>query len=140
MLRLLQVAALLLAGCATLRLYPGEPRDSSRIACLRPAIMPARLILIDAVDDLALGWLQDRVELPPGEHTARVTVILRGRERQTQFTHSLRFRAEPGRNYIVYAEPDLYGPRTFILDDQMGSVVAEATSRARRGQRGPLEP
>jgi hypothetical protein len=123
-------AVLLLASCATLRTYPGARRDAPDVACLRPAVMPARLILIDAIDDQRLGWLQDRAEILPGEHTARVTVVLRGRDHQTQFTHSLRFRAEAGRDYIVYSETDLSGPRIFILDDRAGSVVAEAFAPA----------
>ena len=120
------VAAVLLSGCASLRAYPGSARDSSQIARLRPALMPSRLILLDAVDGQGLGWLHDRAELLPGEHVARVTVVLKGRQRELQFTHELRFTAEAGRDYLVYAEHDLHGPRSFILDDQAGSVVAEA--------------
>ena len=128
----LLAAVLLLAGCATLRTYPGAARGAAQVACLRPAVMPGRLILIDAVDSSALGWLDDRAEILPGEHSARVTVVLRGREGDAQFTHRLTFRAEPGRHYIVYAEPEGRGLRTFIFDDRAGSIVAEAfTPQAR---------
>ena len=120
------LAALLLASCATLRTYSGAPRDASQTARLRAAVMPSRLILLDAVDGSSLGWLQDRAELLPGAHTARVTAVLRGREHELQFTHELTFTAEPGRDYLVYAELDAYGPRTFILDDRSGRIVAEA--------------
>jgi hypothetical protein len=119
------LAACLLAGCATLRTYSGAPRDASQIARVLPAVMPSRLILLDAVDGSSLGWLQDRAELLPGTHTARVTAVLRGREQELQFTHELTFMAEPGRDYLVYAELDAYGPRTFILDDRSGRIVAE---------------
>jgi hypothetical protein len=136
----LLLAALLLASCATLRAYPGAPRGTAQTACLRPALMPARLILLDAVDGARLGWLHDRAELLPGEHVARVTVILRGRDRELEFTHELRFTAEAGRDYVVYAEPDAYGPRTFILDDQAGRIVAETTSCGDRRQGGLAPP
>jgi hypothetical protein len=124
-LRFLPIAACLLTSCATLRTYPGERRGASEVARLRPAVMPARLILIDTIDEHALGWLQDRAELLPGEHSARITIVLRGRDQQIQLTHSLRFRAEAGRDYVVYSETDLSGPRTFIVDDRSGDVVAE---------------
>ncbi len=126
------LAGLLLASCATLRAYPGAPRPASQVACLRPALMPSRLILLDTVDGSALGWLHDRAELLPGEHVARVTVLLKGRERELAFTHELRFTAQPGRDYLVYAEVDAYGPRTFILDDLAGSMVAEAVGAPER--------
>jgi hypothetical protein len=94
--------------------------------------MPSRLILLDTIDGSALGWRYDRAEILPGEHVARVTVLLKGRERELEFTHELRFTAQAGRNYLVYAEVDAYGPRTFILDDLAGSMVAEAVGAPER--------
>jgi hypothetical protein len=126
------LAAPLLAGCTTLHAYPGAPREASQVASLRPAVMPAQLILLDAVDGEALGWLQDRAELLPGAHTARVTAVLRGRERELEFTHELAFTAEAGREYLVYAELGPYGPRTFILDDRSGRIVAESVDAPAR--------
>lgn len=134
------VAGLLLAGCATLRVYPGPPRDASQIACLRPALLPSGLILLDAVDGAPLGWLQDRAELLPGTHTATVTVILRGRERELEFTHEIALTTEAGGDYLVYAELGAYGPRTFVLDDRSGSVVAESVDAPTRQRDRAVAP
>jgi len=118
----------LLAGCATLQAYEGPARKPSEVARLTPAILPMRQILIQAVDGMSLNALQDRVEMLPGPHIIEVAVTLQSQTRQAFFMHVLRFSAEAGRDYTLLAEVDVYGPRSFILDETSGLVVAEYIS------------
>ena len=127
------LVCLLLAACSTLQAYEGPARPDPQVARLSPAIMPMRQILIQSFDGQSLGPLHDRVEMLPGMHKLEAIVTLKSRKRQLYFVHTLQFFARPGREYVLYAEFDLYGPRTFIVDQQDGAVVAEEVTR-------PAEP
>jgi len=118
-------------GCATFQAYDGPRLPRSETARLSPAVMPSRQILLQAIDGRALGLIHEHIEMRPGPHEVVAIVQLWGKGRRVAFEHRLRFSASAGARYMLYAEYDLYGPRTFILDEGDGRTVAETVTRPR---------
>lgn len=122
-------AALLLAGCATFQAYEGPRLPRADVAILSPALLPRRQILLQAFDGRRLGLVHERIEMRPGPHEVVTIVQLWSQGRRVAFEHRLRFTAAAGGEYVLYAEYDLYGPRTFILDERSGREIAECVTR-----------
>ncbi len=126
----LALLACTLVGCSTLRAYDGPARTRAEVARLKPAILPRRQILIQSIDGLELNPLQDRVEMLPGSHVIEIAVTLQSQVEHAFFLHTLEFSAQAGRDYTLLAEVDLYGPRSFIIDEHNGHVVAEEVTHS----------
>jgi hypothetical protein len=119
------LAAGLGAGCGTLQAYDGPRRPASEVAQLAAAPLPGFRITLRAVDGKPLRWSQDRVELLPGTHSITGHVLISSWRRQLEFVHELSLTVERGHTYLLYAEIDAYGPRTFIVDQDRLEVVSE---------------
>ena len=128
-------------GCGTLDAYPGPKRAPSELASIRPAVLPDRHIMIDAVDERELGSLQDRARLLPGVREIVASVVIQPRPQRLDGRplkatravigqHRLRFEAKAGHSYVVCADYYLYGPRIWIEDEtDAGRIVAQAVTR-----------
>jgi hypothetical protein len=124
-LALLASLALLATGCSGLQTYPGAKRPRAELARLEPSLqMPGTQILIESVDGVRLGWLNDHALVLPGPHVASVSLVLRGGiGEQRQYRADLRFEAEAGQRYVVLGELYEAGPRLWIADDELRTVA-----------------
>jgi hypothetical protein len=123
----------LTTGCATLRAYDGPRRPPAEIATLGAAPLPGFQISLRAIDSKPLRWSQDRIELLPGTYEITAHVLVSNWRKQLEFVHELTLTVEAGHAYLMYAEIDAYGPRTFVVDQDRLDIVAE--------QKGPpVEP
>jgi hypothetical protein len=129
---------LLLAGCATLRTYPGDPLDPTHVARILPVHTSYLQILIEEVDGRRLNLLQDRAEVLPGRHELVVTALVDSQGRRTSGTHRLEFTAEEGCEYRVCGDWYLYGARIWIEESDSGRRVAVAETRPPRGILPPV--
>jgi len=138
--RLLSLCAVLvlLAGCTTLRTYPGEQLDPARVARILPVHTSHLQILIEEVDGSRLSLIQDRAEVLPGRHVLVATALIDSQGRRASGTHRLEFIAEAGREYRVCGDWYLYGARIWIEESGSGRQVALAETRPRRGSLPPV--
>ncbi len=124
---LLSLVVCLLPACATLRSYPGPARPPAEVARLAPAPNLDFWVYILEVDGLPLGLLQDRVELAPGTHLVRASVLMRIASREVEATRELELDARAGARYALHAAWGHYGPALFITDGE-GSRVSLAAA------------
>ena len=125
---ILSLAVCLLPACATLRTYPGPGRPDAEVARLAPAASLSAKVYIVEVDGRRLGPLQDRVELAPGTHRVRASVLMRVASREVEATRELKLEARAGARYALHAAWGHYGVALFILD-QSGARVGQAAAR-----------
>jgi hypothetical protein len=103
---LLAVAALLAAGCATQRLYDGEPPPPGQTAIVRadPVVsagLPVQ-VRIRRVNGRDVSLSTSRVELPAGRH--EILVDCRVAETGSVRRFTVAAELEPGRRYRLEAE------------------------------------
>ena len=99
-------SALLLAGCATERLYEGGSLPAGEAAIVRadPAVsagLPVQ-VRLRRVDGREVGVSTSRVELPPGPHELLVDCRVAESGSVRRFTVAAQL--EPGRRYRLVAE------------------------------------
>jgi hypothetical protein len=105
---LVALAAAILAGCATERLYPGPPLPAAERALVRAdpvlsAGLPVTLRL-RRVDGREVPLTASRVELAPGAHELLVDCSVRESGSMRRFT--LAVELEAGARYRLEAEAD----------------------------------
>ena len=120
------IACLLLAGCGTMRAYPGPARASEEVATLAPARHRHCHVYILEVDGERVGPLRDRVELLPGTHRITTALLMWAGTREIRDRRVLLLEAEAGRRYSLHAGWDHYGPRLQILEAGSDALVVDA--------------
>jgi hypothetical protein len=119
---LLALSALL--GCTTLQTYPGPRAKPSEVARIAPTDrMFGTSIRILSVDGVALSTLQRGAELLPGSHRIRGVSSFGFIGATTRRDFALRFDAEAGRSYSIFAEMYAHGTRVWIADDELHTVA-----------------